>query len=120
MKFKVGDRVKTINPIYNSYYRDNEHTIQRIFHEGIVLNEHQVDLFQPKDLELISKGKDDWNLADNSYEFHSGKEVFGKGDIKTFISKVKGDIERRCAHYQEIRDWNKDIIGIIDKRAGRL
>lgn len=70
--------------------------------------------------------KDDWNLADAS--FHRGYGfIYEYDNIKKFIEKVKEDIENTKMTCPDCKAIDKpkcieyiEIIGILDKRSGKI
>ena len=91
----------------------------------------KVDKATPEELDQamkffddLEKKEDKWNLADKKKTSNSmtdNNEYFGEvyeyGDIKTFIAKVKEDIDKEDkTRFIGIKDFKE----IIDKRAGDL
>ena len=67
--------------------------------------------------------EDSWNLADNEWNVPDGDgRAFSLKDIKTFIQKVKEDVQKE--YYKHIEDRSvipiQRINEILDKRAGKL
>ncbi len=65
--------------------------------------------------------EDNWNLVDDS----CGSVVYNVEQIKTFIQKVKEDIEKKAGRQMEgisqmYIDGLRYVKNIIDKRAGNL
>ena len=68
--------------------------------------------------------EDNWNLADNQLQpFNENKDMFNREEIKTFIKKVKEDIDEKVNRQYGSESYIKGlnyVKEIIDKRAGRL
>lgn len=74
-----------------------------------------------KTIDEIYEEKDTWNLEQQRYlpyqELKRTESVFKMSDIRTFIQKVKEDIENK-SHQELINEFV--IKKILDKRAGDL
>ena len=66
-------------------------------------------------LKELDKEKDDWNLAEDS--LCQDKNFIWTKSVKTFIQKVKEDIEKQQSWTVKMDD---KIFEILDKRAGDL
>ena len=90
------------------YVLDRKFMMQYV--SGLKQEDLDYDKVNATDWEIYEE-EDNWNLADNNFN----RDLFAKTEIKTFIQKVKEDIEHILGP-----GTFAVVDKIIDKRAGNL
>jgi len=116
---KEGKKVRREPQWHDVYYalKDDNEIIKQNFHDDILLDLRDIEA---TDWEIY---EEEWNLADEKYIESNDRKFKTIEDIKTFIQKVKEDIDK-----ENLLRWkkpgglldDKKFNEIIDKRAGKL
>jgi len=97
------------------------HYIQEGINQARLSNHVSPEMTEATDWEIYEE-EDNWNLGSKGID---GSSLIGwkytTQNIKTFISKVKEDVEKKDRDQKTMLDFSYgDVFEIIDKRAGDL